>query len=437
MNNAVQLHTPLHVESDPAALARGKPPLLFLCHRIPYPPDKGDKIRAFHLLRHLSAHFTIYLASFVDDPADWVQVASVKAWCRAAYFRPLDRRMATIRSLRGLFGGAALSLPYYADPALRHWVARTCVRHQIRHALVYSSAMAQFLPADGKVFQRKVMDFVDVDSDKWQQYALGRSWPLSWLYRREARCLLASERTLAENFDAALFVSSAEAALFRQLSPETAHKTGFYNNGVDCHYFDPHAPEVELPSPYPARCQALVFTGAMDYWPNVDAVTWFAQEVMPALRQAYPALEFYIVGSRPAVGVQRLARLPGITVTGRVPDVRPWLRHALAAVAPMRIARGVQNKVLEAMAMARPVLVSRKGLEGIDATPTEHLLLADNAEDYLQGVRELLAGGHAGIGERARDCVQQRFDWDRNLAQVVALLHGHTPHQQQESGTRE
>lgn len=406
-----------------AIAASGKLPLLFLCHRIPYPPNKGDKIRAFHLLRHLSRHFDIYLASFVDDPKDWTGVNEVKKYCRETFFRPLKPRLATLRSLRGLLTGEALSLPYYADNPMQRWVERTCATRNIRHTLVYSSAMAQFLPAGGKDFERKVIDFVDVDSDKWRQYAVLKSWPLSWLYHRESRCLLRCEQELAARFDAGLFVSSAEAALFRQLSPATAHKTGFYNNGVDCTYYDPHAsatPAVQ--NPFPADCQALVFTGAMDYWPNVDAVIWFAHTVLPVLRAEHPALVFYIVGGKPTSNVLHLARLPGVTVTGRVPDVRPYLKYGVAVVAPMRVARGVQNKVLEGMAMALPVLVSRKGLEGIDAQHNEHVLLADSVDEYRRGVGEILAGLHPGLGERARARVQQAFDWDQNLPEVVTLL---------------
>ncbi|MEX1198496.1 MAG: exosortase A [Pseudohongiellaceae bacterium] len=408
---------------DTTRSADEKPPLLFLCHRIPYPPNKGDKIRAFHLLRYLSLRFDIHLACFVDDPEDWSGAAELEPYCRETFFRPLKSGTAKLRSLSGLLSHKALSLPYYADSVMKRWVARTCAAHDIRHTLVYSSAMAQFLPEGGPDVQRRVIDFVDVDSDKWRQYATQKPWPMSWLYRREARLLLRCERELAARFDASLFVSCAEATLFRDLSPETAHKTGFYNNGVDFSYFDPHSSAARaLQNPYPAGCQALVFTGAMDYWPNADAVSWFAHTVLPVLRDEHPALDFYIVGSNPATNVQRLARLPGVTVTGRVPDVRPYLKYGLATVAPMRVARGVQNKVLEGMAMALPVLVSRKGLEGIDAQHGEHVLLANSVDEYSSGISDVLAGRHPELGNRARARVKQVFDWQQTLPKVVELL---------------
>ena len=418
-----QHHTTLPADTADAASTGTRLPLLFLCHRIPFPPNKGDKIRAFHLLEHLSRHFDIYLASFVDDPDDWSGAAELNKYCRETCLQPLDPRRAKLRSLTGLLSGEALSLPYYANRSLQHWVAQTCKTHNIRHALVYSSTMAQFVPADTLRQGRTVIDFVDVDSDKWRQYAEKKAWPMSWLYNREARLLLRSEQQIAARFDASLFVSSTEADLFRQLSPQTSQKTGFYNNGVDSQYFDPQSsigPALE--NPFAADCQALVFTGAMDYWPNVDAVIWFADTVLPVLRKQHPNLMFYIVGGKPAASVQHLARQPGIAVTGRVPDVRPYLRYALAAVAPMRVARGIQNKVLEGMAMALPVLVSQKGLEGIDAKHGEHVLLAESADDYLRSINEILAGRHAHLGARARALVQQAFNWDQTLPAVVELL---------------
>ena len=406
-----------------AVAGSGRVPLLFLCHRIPYPPNKGDKIRAFHLLRHLSRHFDVYLASFVDDASDWCWQAEVKNYCRDLLLRPLSPWLATVRSTRGLLTEMSLSMAYYKDKVMSRWVEQVCAAHNIRHALVYSSVMAQFLPRDGEGFQRKIIDFVDVDSDKWRQYATRKPWPLSWLYRREADCLLDSERSLAARFDAGLFVSAAEAALFHRLSPSTAAKISYYNNGVDCDYFDPDGDTDESwQNPFAAGCQALVFTGAMDYWPNVDAVIWFAHNVLPALQADYPTLMFYIVGGKPTAAVRQLGTLPGVEVTGRVPDVRPYLKHCLAAVAPMRVARGVQNKVLEAMAMALPVLVSDKGLEGIEAQPGEHVLLVESSADYRRVIGELLSGRYPDMGTRARQHVLQRFDWEHNLPTVVKLL---------------
>ena len=412
-----------------------KLPLLFLCHRIPYPPNKGDKIRSFHLLRYLSQHFEIFLAGFIDDPADFSGVEELNKYCSETFFRPIRPGLARWKSLTGLASDEALTLPYYADKRLQSWVAKTCATQNIRHCLVYSAAMAQFLPSDADLFERKIIDFVDVDSDKWRQYAEKKRWPLSWLYRREARLLLRYEKELASKFDTSLFVSDSEASLFKRLSPETASSTSFYNNGVDFDYFDPRdSANPDLQSPYPNECKALVFTGAMDYWPNVDAVTWFANEVLPALRSRHSELHFFIVGSNPGANVERLSRLPGVTVAGRVPDMRPWLKYALAAVAPMRVARGVQNKVLEGMAMGVPVLVSSKGLEGIDARHREHVLLAENVDDYLASIEGVLTGSYSDLGTNARLRIKELFDWNQTLPMVVDHLTNKTSKSHQAGG---
>jgi sugar transferase (PEP-CTERM/EpsH1 system associated) len=398
-----------------------KTPLLFLCHRIPYPPNKGDKIRSFHLLHHLSQHFDIYLATFVDDPQDWPWVSEVEKYCVDSLFVKLNPATARLRSLSGLVTGKVLSLPYYQNAEVQAWINARVEEHNISHLLVFSAAMAQYVLAPDLPFERRVIDFVDIDSDKWQQYALQKRWPMSWLYRREGELLLNYEREVARQFDAGLFVSSTEAAMFRELAPESAHKVGFYNNGVNSAYF---APDEALPNPYAEEERVLVFTGAMDYWPNIDAVTRFAREIFPQMREREPALHFYIVGSSPTSGVTQLASLPGVTVTGRVEDVRPYLQYALAAVAPMHIARGVQNKVLEAMAMEKPVIVSSKGLEGIDALHGEHVLLADTAAEYVACLQQVLDDVHPKMGQHARQRISRHFNWDENLPEVVFLLAG-------------
>lgn len=399
-----------------------RPPLLLLCHRIPYPPNKGDKIRAFHLLHHLAQHFAIYLATFIDDPQDWPYREEVGKYCADALFLPLHPARSRLRSLPALLAGKPLSLPYYSSSGMQRWVDRVVAERGIERVLVYSSTMAQFVEPHLHRMPHSVIDFVDVDSDKWAQYATTRRWPMSQVYRREARCLLAYERHLAASFSVSLFVSVAEAEAFRRLAPESAVRVRHCNNGVNADYFCP-APDRD--NPYQAGAPVIVFTGAMDYWPNVDAAEWFAQRVMPGLRREHPDATFYIVGSNPSRRVLKLADLPGVAVTGRVEDIRPYLQYADVAVAPMRVARGVQNKVLEAMAMARPVIASSRGLEGIAARVDEEVLLADEVEDYHRAIGGLL-DGQAGstLGQAARRHVVAHYDWANNLPEVSALLDG-------------
>ncbi|WP_116364736.1 TIGR03087 family PEP-CTERM/XrtA system glycosyltransferase [Parahaliea mediterranea] len=396
-------------------------PLLLLCHRIPYPPNKGDKIRSFHLLRYLSERFDVHLGAFVDDADDWQHADALSRLCRSCRLLPRPKVPAPLRLARCVAQSEPLTLPLYHQPAMQDWVADTVRAEGIDIAVVFSGAMGQYL-LDGRFDDlRRVVDFVDVDSDKWRQYAQGKPWPLSWLYRREAATLAAFEQRLHRRCQASLFVSAAEAALFRRQVVEHPERVDHVNNGVDHEFFSPdHA----FASPFAAGETALVFTGAMDYWPNIDAVSWFAREVLPPLRQRFADLRFYIVGSKPASAVQKLAALPGVVVTGRVADVRPYLQHSLAAVAPLRVARGVQNKVLEAMAMARPVLVSSAGLEGITAQDAREVLLAESADDYSRHLTAVIEGRHAGLGAAARARVRNDYSWDTaflRLAQWMGL----------------
>lgn len=391
--------------------------LLFLAHRIPYPPDKGDKIRSWHLLRHLAESWRVHLGAFVDDPTDWEHVAALNDVCVDTYLRPLHPRSGKFRALTGLLTGEAMSLPYYRDRCMRRWVDAKLAAG-IHTVVIYSSAMAQFVIQANGV--RRVMDFVDIDSDKWRQYAPTKPWPLSWLYAREARKLLDWEKRVTRTFDASLFVSAAEARDFRALAPELFGKVDYYNNGVDDSYF---SPAHRFASPFARPGPGLVFTGAMDYWPNVQAVSWFVQEVLPRIRKSAPDCHFYIVGSRPSAAVQALAG-EAVSVTGRVPDVRPYLAHAAVVVAPLRIARGIQNKVLEGMAMGKAVVATPQALEGISARNGEEVAVAEAADAMAREVVQLLQAPDKArdMGAAARQRVEAGYTWTPNLARLDVLL---------------
>ncbi len=395
-----------------------RPPLLYLTHRIPYPPNKGDKLRSFNILRQLVRRHRVWLGTFVDHPDDHAHIAALKQWCAQTCVIPIEPGIRRIASLRGLLSGEALSLPYYRSPRLADWVANVTAEHDIRAAVAFSGPMAQYLDVPG--FERRIIDFCDVDSAKWTQYAADRRWPMSWLYRREGERLLAFERAAAAHCDACLFVTAAEADLFRAAAPELSTRVGVMQNGVDADFFSPaHAGA----SPYPQGGPIIAFSGAMDYWPNVDAVTWFVTELLPQIRQAVPRARFCIVGMNPGPGVQALAG-EGVTVTGTVPDVRPYIAHADVVVAPLRIARGIQNKVLEAMAMARPVVLSAAPAIGLDAEDGRHCAVAASGQAFCSRVIELLEDPvrRAAMGVAARDCVLRAYSWSAHLRTLDWLL---------------
>lgn len=393
--------------------------LLYLTHRIPFPPNKGDKIRAYNVLRYLQRHFNVHLGSFIDDPVDQQYAAQLATGCASSCFVRLRPRVARLASIPALWHGESLSVAYYRHPAMRDWVRDTLAQHRIDTALAFSGPMAQYLPArTARGPLHRVLDLVDVDSEKWQNYADHRRWPMSSLYRREGRNLLEFERDAARSYDQVLLVSRAEADLFRLRAPESGHKTGHFSNGVDTAYF---APQPAAPDPYHGA-RALVFTGAMDYPPNIEAVAWMAERVMPALRLRFPDLQFHIVGARPSPQVRMLARLPGIHVSGAVPDIRPYLQHAALAVAPLQIARGIQNKILEAMAMAKTVVATPQALEGLSAEPGRDLICAATAIEFIQRIGEQLCAPQA-FGPAARERVLHDYQWERNLERLGDVLH--------------
>ena len=396
--------------------------LLFLAHRIPYPPDKGDKIRSYHLLKALAAEHTVHVGTFVDDPADWAHVEAVQRLCKGeTCLRPLNPKWSRLRSATGFLNGSPLTLAYYRDRTLARWIRDLSQRRPLAGVFAFSSSMGQYaeqagLPAGAP----RVMDFCDVDSDKWRQYAANHGQPLKLVYAREARRLAQLERRYQRRFDATLVISAAEARVLREATGEASDRVKVVPNGVDTDYFDPAATYAD---PLPGHTPKVVFTGAMDYHANVDGVRWFAQDVLPAIRRARPGATFVVVGSNPSPEVRALAVEPGVIVTGRVPDVRPYLAHATVVVAPLRIARGVQNKVLEALAMARPVVATDNALQGIPAAVEAGVAVANDPASIVQAVIGRL-GSHID-GSTGRHFVQSRFGWAAQLQAVASLFrHG-------------
>ena len=394
--------------------------LLYLVHRMPYPPDKGDKVRSYHLLRHLAARHRVFLGTFADDPADLQHVGVLRSLCAGLHVVPMNPRLAKLRSLAGLATGEALSVRAYRNAGLRQWVRDTVAHEGIDDGVVYSSAVAQY--ADELAGRPLIVDFVDVDSAKWSAYADRHPWPLSWLYRREGRQLLAFERAVAQASRRSFFSTAQETALFLGLAPEAAPVCEAMTNGVDAEHFEPNP---RLPSPFAAGERAVVFTGAMDYWPNVDAVSWFARELLPALRRTRPDLRFVIVGRSPTAAVQALAS-EHVVVTGTVPDVRPYLQHAAVVVAPLRLARGIQNKVLEAMAMGQAVVAAQSCVQVLDVEAGREIVPAADGEAFVREVGALLddPARARAMGAAARQRVLRSYAWSAHLSAIDRHLAG-------------
>lgn len=395
---------------------------LFLSHRIPYPPDKGDKIRSFNILRHLATRWRIHLGCFIDDPEDLAHVdrlATICAQVHAVRLRPGWRRLL---ALRGLIDGQPLTFPYFSSARLARWVHEVRARHAPALEFAFSSGMAPYLTcADGRTNSRRVVDLVDLDSEKWRAYAAAGRGLAAALHARESRRLAAAEVAMSGSVDALLLVSEAEAGDLRRRPGACSGNVHVVGNGVDTGYFDPGQ---RFPCPVPGHGPALVFTGAMDYWPNTDAVTWFADSVWPALRATRPDLRWWIVGAKPDRRVRALAAQPGVVVTGRVPDVRPWLAHATLAVTPLRIARGVQNKLLEAMAMGLPVVASSGAATGLDTATRAILSLADEPGAMTAAILQLLDAPQrcAAQGLAGRRQAVEAYGWSSRLRALDRVI---------------
>lgn len=390
-----------------------KEPLLFLCHRIPYPPNKGDKIRSFNILKKLSEIYDVHLACFIDDPFDRQYVSTLEEYCASVCALDQNKTLAKIKGMQAFVTGQAITLPYYASREMMHWVRRTYHSHQIQKIFIYSSSMAQYCDADEFNNAIKVIDFVDIDSDKWRQYAEKKTGIAKWVFHREFIKLAQYEARIANQFQHSLFVSPDEAEMFKSLQPYEVHdKIHGLLNGVDIEFFDPQAPMDPEDTP---NTPYIVFTGAMDYWANVESVVWFAKHCWPTIKKTSPDCLFYIVGGNPSNEVKQLAELEGIVVTGRVHDIRPYIVNARCVVAPMQIARGIQNKVLEAMSLNKAVVCTTMAMEGINAPASETVVITDDANEFSTACVSLLSNENNSMN---RQWITEHFTWQAILADV-------------------
>lgn len=395
--------------------------VLFLTHRVPFPPNKGDKIRSFNILNHLLKHHEVFVACLVDDEADLRHVPELQRRVQRLMFARIYPQTKKLLALRSLFRRASISVNYFYTPDLQEQVDALLDAVDVDAIVCFSSPMAEYLyrsrHAGGKVHRTlRVMDLIDVDSHKWSQYAAQHGPCIAWVYRHEAEYLAQYERRIASSFDHVLVVSEQEKRLFP--GEKEARNVEAMSNGVDLDYFKP------MSSVGPSDRPTLVFTGVMDYWPNVEGVKWFVSAVLPRIREAVPDVALLIVGSRPTSEIERLGKVDGIVVTGFVDDVRTYVGRATVVVVPLRIARGIQNKVLEAMAMGKAVVCTSQSQEGIRAQPGEDLVVADDAEGFAQATIELLCDPlrAAQIGTSARQCVERSYTWHENLRVLDRLL---------------
>ena len=388
--------------------------ILYLCHRIPYPPNKGDKIRAFHQLRAMAARHEVDVFTLADDAGDLAYQETLAGYCHKLTVARVHPKMARLRSLWFLPTQQPLTVPYFYSAGLQAEVQRALLRRSYDRIFVYCSAMAQYVESAGQI--PMVTDLVDVDSDKWTQYATFTRFPFSAIYRREGRYLRGYERRVCARSSCVVVTTEREAALVRQISPAT--RVQVIPNGVDTRYFDPRVvpPDRTVPT--------VIFTGDMSYFPNQEAVNYFARKVLPLIRDSVPKARFLIVGRNPNRNVLRLQRMDGVEVTGFVADVRTYLAKAQVAVAPFAIAAGIQNKILEAMAYGLPVVATSRTAQGLSPKVAEMVDTGDTADEMASKIvlllRDFDLARRKGVEGRRR--VGEEYRWENSLDQLLQLL---------------
>jgi hypothetical protein len=376
---------------------------------MPYPPSDGARVRAFHIIRHLARSHEVTVAAPVRSADEQKATEQLKQHCSAVITGPITKLAAAARMVKNLATATPSSMGFFYSPQL---AARIKQAGPFDMVFVYCSSVAPYV--EGIEDAVKVIDFVDMDSQKWLVYAKAHRFPLSLGYWLEGTKLQREEARIARAFDLSLCVTPGELATLRSFG--VGAPTGWFPNGVDLDYF---APAGESYDP-----NALCFVGRMDYFPNQQAVTDFCDHVLPKVQNARPEASFTIIGAEPPRAVRELARRPGVTVTGTVADVRAFVRRSAVSVAPLRIARGVQNKILEAMAMGVPVVASPQTAKGIEAVSGRHLMVAADAEAMAAAVIRLLCDGEerARLAQAAREHVVQTYSWEEAMRQMDALL---------------
>jgi sugar transferase (PEP-CTERM/EpsH1 system associated) len=388
-------------------------PVLYLTHRVPYPPDKGDRIRNYHLLRQLAARGPVWLGSIADEIVSADAMTVLNELCERVAIVPSGRFSRWSKAGIGLFSGQSLSEGLFSSLQLRKTIRAWTAQTRFQAVVVSASSLAPYLRRDGLETTRAFVDLVDVDSQKWLDYAAASRPPQRWLYRLEAARVRKLEAGLPRWAKAVSVVSGVEADIYDSFAGPGSATVA--TNGVDLEYFRPTDRPLET---------ACAFVGAMDYLPNVDGVLWFAQNVWPALRASFSNAEFRIVGRKPASSVQTLSRVPGVVVTGSVPDVRPFVSAVSVVVAPLRLGRGVQNKVLEALAMGKAVVASPNAMAALQTEPGRHLLKASTATEWIDAVGGLFrnAARCRELGVAGREYVERNHHWEQCLEPLLQKI---------------
>ncbi|MGD9826194.1 TIGR03087 family PEP-CTERM/XrtA system glycosyltransferase [Desulfobacter sp.] len=392
--------------------------ILYLSHRIPYPPNKGDKIRSFNEIKYLSKRYKVDLITLADDPKDLKFKKNIEQYCRQVKVFPLNTKAAKIKGFFSLLTGHSISQGYFYSKAFQSFF-NLWIKQQSYDALIcFSSPMAEYVfkaTQNKKPAHTLIMDFCDLDSDKWRQYAQKLFFPFNLIYKLETARLLTFEKKINHEFDHSVFVSSVEAGLFKKYYPQ-AKRLDVVTNGVDHDYFNPDL----FSTGKKDNVMIVGFFGAMDYYANVDGALWFANHIWPLIKKQIPDALFFIVGSNPDPKLKALASDPSIQTTGFVEDIREYYHKTSVCVVPLRIARGVQNKVLEAMSMGKAIVSTSPAVQGIGAFDKPFISVEDDPKKFAACVINHLQDepGRNEAGRKARKYIQTHYNWDGNIERL-------------------
>lgn len=386
--------------------------ILYVCHRFPYPPKRGGKIRPFNMIRHLSARHEVVVASLARSPEEAAEGRGIAPHCASFEMEVVDNRLQALRMIARLPTTIPSSFGYFYSARLARKIGTLLRENRFDLIFVHCSSVARYISNIAGI--PKILDFGDMDSQKWLEYARYKPFPLSAGYWLEGRKLEHEEKRLARRFDLCTATTRAEWETLE--SYDTGVPSDWFPNGVDHKFFAPDDGEYDP--------NAIAFVGRMDYYPNQECMFDFCARTLPLLRARRPGLKLHIVGADPSPAIRKLGEQPGVVVTGSVPDVRPYLRRSALMVAPLNIARGTQNKILEAMSLGVPVVTTRLAAGGVDATPGEHLAVADSPQACADAIMNILdkPSERGRLAEAGRKRMLSHHAWPASMQRLDGII---------------
>lgn len=386
--------------------------ILFVCHRFPFPPKRGGKIRPFHMIKHLSAEHRVTVASLARSDEEAREGEGIAPHCAAYEMGQVSNPIQVMRMIAHLPTLRPSSMGFFYSPSLARRIKSLLQKEKFDLILVHCSSVAQYVEDVRDI--PKILDFGDMDSQKWLEYAGHKPLPLSMGYRLEGNKMLRAEKRLAGKFDLCTATTRAEWETLNGYGVDVSG--GWFPNGVDSDYFKPSEEAYEP--------DTICFLGRMDYYPNQQCMFDYCANVLPKIRARRPNVKLQIVGADPSTAVRRLADLPGVSVTGRVPDVRPYLHLAALSVAPLSIARGTQNKILEAMAAGVPVVTSQAAAGGVDAEAEKHFLVARTAREHADAALRILENPdeRQRLATAGRERMLSHHNWNSSMRRLDAIV---------------